>query len=96
MRDYYVYILASCRNGTLYVGVTNDLLRRLYEHRTGTIDGFTKRHTVTRLVWYEATPNIEAAIRREKRLKEWQRAWKVDLIEAGNPTWRDLYPDLLA
>jgi putative endonuclease len=96
MRDYYVYILASCRNGTLYVGVTNDLLRRLYEHRTGTIDGFTKRHTVTRLVWYEATPNIEAAIRREKQLKEWQRAWKVDLIEAGNPTWRDLYPDLLA
>jgi putative endonuclease len=96
MRDYYVYILASCRNGTLYVGVTNDLLRRLYEHRTGTIDGFTKRHTVTRLVWYEATPNIEAAIRREKRLKEWQRAWKVDLIEAGNPTWRDLYSDLLA
>ncbi len=96
MRDYYVYIPASGRNGTLYVGVTNDLVRRLHEHRTGHSDGFTKRHAVARLVWYDTTPNIEAAIRREKRRKEWQRAWKVDLIEAGNPTWRDLYPDLLA
>jgi putative endonuclease len=96
MRDHYVNILASGRNGTLYIGVTNDLVRRLHEHRTGASDGFTKRHAVTHLVWYEVTPNIEAAIRREKRLKEWQRAWKIDLIEADNPTWRDLYPDLLA
>jgi putative endonuclease len=91
---YYVYILASRRRGTLYIGVTNDLVRRAYEHRQGTADGFTRRYGVARLVYFEATDNVEAAIRREKRLKEWQRAWKIALIEDHNPEWVDLYPSL--
>ena len=96
MPDYYVYMLASGRNGTLYVGVTNDLVRRVHEHRTSDPASFTGRYSVTRLVWFETTPNVEAAIRREKRLKEWPRGWKIGLIEAGNPSWRDLYDDLIA
>ena len=83
-REYYVYILASRRNGTLYVGVTNDLVRRIGEHRSGLLPGITRRYEVAMLVWFESTANIEAAIRREKRLKEWPRAWKVNLIEASN------------
>jgi putative endonuclease len=96
VREYHVYILASGRNGTHYVGVTNDLARRVAEHRTGSIPGFTKRHAVRTLVWFEGTPNVEAAIRREKRIKEWPRAWKINLVEASNPAWRDLYPELPA
>ena len=92
--EYYVYILASGRNGTLYVGVTNDLARRINEHRTGTADSFTGRHGVTKLVWFEVNPNVEAAITREKRVKRWPRPWKLQLIEAANPTWRDLYDEL--
>ena len=95
MATYYVYILASRPRGTLYIGVTNDLVRRVHEHRQGLGDGFTRRHGVACLVYFEATENVAAAIRREKRLKEWQRGWKVALIEEHNPEWIDLYPGLL-
>ena len=87
---YYVYILASKRNGTLYVGVTNDLKRRIDEHKNGLIEGFTKKYNVYMLVYFETTENIESAITREKQLKEWQRAWKLRLIEKNNPQWEDL------
>ncbi len=92
--SWFVYILASRPHGTLYVGVTNDLLRRVWEHRNAEVPGFTKRYRVHRLVWFEAHDSIEAAIRREKRLKRYRRAWKIALIEAMNPGWRDLYPTL--
>ena len=91
---YCVYILASQPNGTLYIGVTNDLIRRVYEHRSDAVDGFTKRYGVHQLVYFEETANVEAAIHREKRLKKWPREWKKNLIEGSNPEWRDLYPDL--
>ncbi len=88
---YYVYILASRPNGTLYIGVTNDLVRRTYEHREGLVDGFTKNRGVKTLVFFEPYDDIEHAIVREKRLKRWRRAWKIQLIERDNPDWRDLY-----
>lgn len=91
---YFVYILASERNGTLYVGVTNDLIGRVAEHREGAVPGFTKRHDIKLLVYFEEHDEIEEAIRREKRIKRWRRAWKLALIEAGNPQWHDLWPDL--
>ena len=93
---FFVYILASRRNGTLYVGVTNDLLRRVGEHREGRVEGFTSKYGVKMLVWYEVHQYIDQAITREKRIKRWRRDWKLKLIEAANPQWRDLYPDLLA
>ncbi len=93
-KNYYVYMLASTRRGTLYVGVTNDIARRIYEHKTESLDGFTKRYGVKHLVWYEATPDIEAAIDHEKRIKRWRREWKFDLVEKDNPEWRDLYDDI--
>ena len=89
--SYYVYILASRPNGTLYVGVTNDLVRRAYEHREGLVDGFTKTHGVKTLVYFEVHDDIERAITREKRLKHWRRARKLQLIERDNPDWCDLY-----
>jgi putative endonuclease len=88
---YYVYILASKRNGTLYIGVTNDLVRRIWEHREGLVEGFTKKYRVKILVYYEKTENVENAIIREKQLKKWNRSWKLNLIEKNNPEWRDLY-----
>src|SRR3954451_7594146 len=91
-RSYWVYILASRLGGTLYIGVTNDLVRRVYEHKAGFARGFTKKYEVHRLLYYEQFSDIEAAIVREKRLKKWNRAWKVQLIEATNPNWDDLYP----
>ena len=91
---YWVYILASERNGTLYVGVTNDLARRVQEHRKGVVPGFTRTYGVTQLVHAEPHDDIRIAIEREKRLKKWRRAWKLALIEEGNPGWRDLYFDL--
>ena len=91
---YYVYILASRPNGTLYVGVTNELARRVHEHREGLAEGFTKRYGVKHLVYYEAHNDVGAAIRREKSVKRWRRAWKVELIEAKNPNWADLYPGI--
>lgn len=90
-KDYYVYILASKRYGTLYIGVTNDLCRRIYEHKMGEIPGFTKKYKVNKLVYYEQTGIINDAIRREKAIKEWKRQWKIDLIEEDNPYWEDLY-----
>jgi len=89
-KQFAVYILASRRNGTLYIGVTSNLPRRLWEHREGVVDGFTKEYGVKTLVWFEMHDNAEAAITREKRLKKWNRAWKLALIEKENPDWRDL------
>ena len=91
---YYVYILASKERGTLYVGVTNDLMRRVYEHKEGLAEGFSKRHSVNRLVYCETHESIEAAILQEKRLKRWRRDWKIELIERDNPHWVDLYKTL--
>jgi len=93
-RQYYVYILASRIGGTLYIGVTNDLIRRVAEHRLKVAESFTKRHDVTRLVYFEVFEDIEQAIHREKRLKKWSRAWKISLIEKDNPNWIDLYPQI--
>ena len=85
-----VYLLASRRNGTLYCGVTSNLIQRLHQHREGVVEGFTKEHDVHRLVWFEQHMTMEHAILREKRIKKWNRAWKVNLIEEANPDWRDL------
>jgi putative endonuclease len=93
MKDYYVYILASGRNGTLYIGVTNDLIRRVYEHKKKLIKGFTSKYNVDKLVYFEYTNDINGAIAREKQLKKWNREWKLKLIEDKNPNWRDLYYD---
>jgi putative endonuclease len=93
-RTYYVYMLTNRIGGTLYIGVTNDLVRRVTEHRLKIAESFTKRHDVIRLVYFESFDEIEQAIHREKRLKKWTRAWKVSLIERGNPNWIDLYPQI--
>jgi putative endonuclease len=90
-----VYILTNKRNGTLYVGVTNNLIRRVFEHRSGEIPGFTKEHGLHRLVWFEQFTSIEEAIRREKLLKKWRREWKLNLIERDNPDWHDLHDGLV-
>jgi len=95
-RTYWVYILASKLGGTLYIGVTSNLVKRVYEHRTEVVAGFTKEYGVHRLVYFEQHTDIEAAIRREKRLKKWNRAWKIRLIEGANPNWDDLYPQIAA
>ena len=91
MKNYFVYILASKRNGTLYIGVTNDLVRRVWEHKNNKIEGFTKRYKVHNLVYYEYTDDVRSAIEREKQLKKWKREWKLELIEKENPEWEDLY-----
>ncbi len=90
----FVYILASRRNGTLYTGVTSDLVRRVWEHKQDKVEGFTKRYGVHRLVYVEAHDDIQDAIVREKRIKKWNRQWKLELIEKDNPNWRDLYDEL--
>ena len=90
----FVYMLTNRPNGTLYVGVTNDLVRRVYEHREGAVGGFTKRYKLKSLVYYEQHATMPLAIQREKNIKHWSRAWKVDLIRALNPEWRDLYPEI--
>jgi len=90
----YVYILASGRNGTLYIGVTSDLVRRVWEHKNKLAQGFSKKYGVDKLVYFEQHEDITEAIRREKRLKFWQRQWKLDLIEKHNPNWKDLYDDI--
>ncbi|MDO8593888.1 MAG: GIY-YIG nuclease family protein [bacterium] len=89
-----VYILASKRNGTLYIGVTSNLQNRVYQHKSGMVEGFTKKYGVHTLVWYECTEDIESAITREKQIKAWKRKWKLELIEKENPAWRDLYEEL--
>jgi len=96
MKGGSVYILASQRNGTLYIGVTSDLPGRIYEHREGLVPGFTRRYGVKYLVWYENHSRIEDAIQREKNLKRWLRKWKLKLIETSNPNWHDLYTEMLA
>jgi putative endonuclease len=95
MKEPCVYMLASKRNGTLYVGVTSDLVQRTWHHKSNLVEGFTKRYRVHMLVWYELCGTMEAAIAREKAIKEWKRAWKIRLIEDSNPDWLDLYPGLL-
>ena len=90
-----VYILASERNGTLYIGVTSDLVKRIWEHKSDFVDGFTKQYQVHTLVWYEMHGSMESAITREKQLKEWKRQWKLELIEKSNPYWNDLYPTIV-
>ena len=95
MRQYYVYILASKKNGTLYIGVTNNLLRRVYEHKNCLVGGFTQKYRVYNLVSYETFGDIRDAITAEKRMKKWKRQWKIQLIEQFNPQWRDLYRDAI-
>ena len=95
MKQPCVYILASKRNGTLYIGVTSDLVRRAWEHRTGELEGFTKQYGVYRLVYAEFHASMADAIVREKRMKHWRRAWKIELIERDNPDWRDLYDEFV-
>ncbi|OGL22001.1 hypothetical protein A2707_01460 [Candidatus Saccharibacteria bacterium RIFCSPHIGHO2_01_FULL_45_15] len=93
MKQFYVYILSSGRNGTLYIGVTNDLFRRIDQHKSHVSKGFTDKYNVTKLVLIEQTTSIESAIKREKQLKRWNRAWKIELIEKTNPMWSDLSDD---
>ena len=95
MKQFFVYILCSKRNGTLYTGVTSDLIKRVYEHKNDLAEGFTKRYKIHKLAWYELHYTAESAITREKQIKKWNRQWKLDLIEAGNPNWYDLYDDLV-
>lgn len=90
-----VYILVNRRNGTLYVGVTSDLVKRVWQHKDNVVEGFTKRYGVHMLVWFELHENMPAAIAREKAIKEWRRKWKLELIETGNADWRDLYFELV-
>ena len=93
-RTYWVYLMASGRNGTLYIGVTNDLARRASQHRTGSGSAFAAKYGVNKLVWYESYNDVNDAIRREKQLKKWERRWKLELIERMNPEWNDLYEEL--
>jgi putative endonuclease len=95
MNTYFVYIMASKRNGTLYIGVTNNLIKRVYEHKNNIGEGFTKKYSVHKLVYYEETPDIYSAIEREKRLKKWNRRWKIELIEKFNRNWEDLYVEVI-
>ncbi len=90
-----VYILASKRNGTLYIGVTSDLAKRIWEHKNNMVEGFSKRYDVHRLVWYELHETMESAIQREKQMKEWKRKWKLELIESVNPEWQDIYYQII-
>jgi putative endonuclease len=92
--SFFVYILASRQNGTLYTGMTDDLVKRTWQHRNGVIPGFTKRYEVKTLVWYELHESRESALGRERQIKKWNRAWKLQAIEEKNPTWRDLWNDI--
>lgn len=94
MKQFCVYMMASKKHGTIYIGVTSDLSRRAYEHKSAVVEGFTKKYGVHKLVWYEPFDDAENAIKREKRLKKYPRQWKMNLIEAVNPDWRDLYGEL--
>lgn len=95
MKTFYVYILASQRNGTLYVGVTSDILKRVWEHKSKKVKGFTEKYGVDRLVYYEQTNDVRGALQREKTLKRWKRSWKLELIEKENPEWEDLYEKIV-
>lgn len=94
-KQYFVYILTNKKYGTLYIGVTNDLKRRIYEHKMKLVEGFTKTYNLDKLVYFETTNSVESAIEREKQMKEWKRDWKINKIERDNPGWKDLYPSLL-
>ena len=93
-KQFYLYILASKRNGTLYLGVTSDIVKRVWQHKNGLTQGFTKKYGIKNLVYYEIYGDFENAVKREKQLKKWKRAWKLELIEAKNSEWRDLYADI--
>jgi putative endonuclease len=93
--EFFVYILASKRNGTLYTGVTSDLLQRVWQHKTKATQGFTAKYGVDRLVYFEAHGDAASAIQREKQIKKWRRAWKIELIERSNPQWHDLYDEIV-
>lgn len=95
MKQPCVYILASKKNGILYIGVTSNLVQRMWQHKEGLADGFSKKYRIKRLAWYEQHETMMSAITREKALKKWERAWKIELIEKENPQWRDLYPEIL-
>ena len=95
-KTFYVYILASARNGTLYIGVTSNLSKRVWEHKEGIVEGFTKKYGVNQLVWFELHQDAMAAVTREKQLKKWERAWKINLIQKQNPLWRDLSEEFVA
>lgn len=95
MKPGYVYVMASAKNGTIYIGVTSDLVKRVWEHREGVVPGFTKKYGCKSLVWYEAHEDLEQARLRELQMKEWRRAWKIKLIEEQNLDWEDLYPTLV-
>jgi putative endonuclease len=95
MKTPCLYIVASKRYGTLYVGVTSDLVKRIWEHKNHVVPGFTKKYEITNLVWYESHETMESAIVREKRIKEWKRAWKINLIQEMNPNWEDLYESII-
>lgn len=94
MKQYYVYILASGQNGTLYAGVTSNLIKRVYEHKTGALGGFTTKYKVNSLVYFEITTDVHCALKREKNIQAWRRAWKIRLIEEKNPKWLDLFPEI--
>ncbi len=95
MEQYYLYIMTNKKNGTLYTGVTNDLIKRVYKHKEGLIEGFTKRYNLKKLVYYEVFNDIREAIKREKAIKKWRREWKIKLIEKMNPDWMDLYDNII-
>jgi putative endonuclease len=96
LKQFYIYILASRKNGTLYIGVTSNLVKRTYEHKNNLVEGFTQQYRIHTLVYFEVAESADAVIMREKQLKTWKRAWKIRLIEKSNPEWRDLYPDIIA
>ncbi|OGP69188.1 MAG: hypothetical protein A2169_04785 [Deltaproteobacteria bacterium RBG_13_47_9] len=93
--QYYVYLLASKRNGTMYLGVTSNLIKRVYEYKNNLVSGFTQKYKIHNLVYYETTDDINSAITRKRQLKKWKRAWKIELIEKDNPGWKDLYFELI-
>lgn len=94
-KQYYVYILASQRYGTLYVGVTSNLIRRIHEHKNNKVDGFTQKYNCKLLVYFEVTGDVHTALEREKQIKNWKRSWKIELIEKENPSWSDLYKSII-
>lgn len=96
MKSYFVYILASKKNGTLYIGVTSDLIKRVWQHKNKLADGFTQEHGIDSLVYFEETTDVVSAITREKQMKKWNRLWKIRLIEENNPTWKDLFDEITA
>ena len=93
-KTYCVYIMTNKKHGTLYIGVTSDLIGRVYQHKNKLVEGFTKKYGLDKLVYYECTPDVKSAITREKQMKKWYRKWKIELIEEGNPEWNDLYSEI--